>query len=152
MLDVDKHFKDVIARDFFVAMCGEKLGEGIGRAAYVSRIDPNIVIKIESGSGSFQNVFEWETWHEARGTEFEKWFAPCVSISSSGIILLQRRTQPVTGRLPQKMPAFLGDFKRSNYGKYKGKIVAHDYGRSPIMRKGLTRRMTPVTWFDDTTS
>lgn len=141
------YFNSTVERDFFNTLCGKRLGKGIGREVYECRLDPSLVIKIETGAGSFQNIVEWETWDEVVGTEFEKWFAPCVSISGAGVVLVQKKTKVISSnKLPDKMPSFLGDFKQGNFGMYKGHICAHDYGRTRLMEKGLTKRMRPVNW------
>ncbi len=143
-------FKGITEKDFFYTFCGERLGKGIGREVFECRLDPSLVVKIEDHAGSFQNIVEWETWHEVRETEFAKWFAPCVQISSCGIILLQKRTTPKKARFyPKEMPAFLGDYKHTNYGWYKGHLCAHDYGRTRLMTAGLTKRMQSVNWVED---
>lgn len=92
---------------------------------------PDLVAKVETGSGSFQNVQEWEFWQAWCETkDVRRWLAPCADISPCGTILLQERTTPIPpGKFPDKMPDFLTDMKRSNYGLLKGKVVCHDYGR-----------------------
>jgi hypothetical protein len=143
-------FEQIIEKEVFKTLCGDKLGQGIGREVFECSLNKDLVIKIESGSGSFQNVVEWETWEEVRETVHAKWFAPCVGISPCGIVLVQKRTQPMSKRsYPKEMPNFLADFKYTNYGKYKGHVVAHDYGRHMLMTNGLTKRMRPVNWTDD---
>lgn len=137
----------VIHRDLFHMITGKELGRGIARVVYDSGLMPDCVIKCEEGGKSFQNVLEWEIWDRVQGTKFEKWFAPCVEISGNGSVLVQRKTTPAT-RFPEKMPAFLTDFKRTNYGIYKGRLVAHDYGMTLLMENGMTTRMCKAKWWD----
>lgn len=150
-MPVHNHFfTDTVERDFFWEMCGERLGGGMSRDVYSSKSDPSVVIKFETGERQFQNIMENEIWEEVRGTEFEKWFAPVVSISKNGIILIQKRTKPLkANKYPKEMPVFLGDYKHTNYGLYKGHLCAHDYGRTRIMTAGLTKRMQAVNWVHD---
>lgn len=143
-------FQNIVEKDFFWAMCEERLGGGMSRDVYSSRLDPTVVIKFEDGKGHFQNVMEWEAWQEVKDTEFSKWFAPIVGISDCGTILIQKRTKPLKpSRYPLEMPAFLGDFKHTNYGMYKGHLCAHDYGRTRLMTAGLTKRMIHANWVQD---
>ena len=135
---------NAIASDMFALMCGEYLGGGCGREVYVSLLDPNFVIKIETGTGRFQNAMEWRFWEENRGApDFAKWLAPCISISPCGNILVQKRTAPLR-RLEMKkygrLPKFLTDVKMSNFGILGGKLVCHDYGYvSTVLDSGMRK-------------
>ena len=127
---VKTYFEGTIPRDLLRLICGEEIGSGIGRTVYECTIRPDLVVKIETPAGSFQNVLEWEFW---RAWEFDKgmkrWLAPCEAISQCGTILLQQRTTPIPqARLPAKMPKFLTDTKISNFGLWKNRVVCHDYG------------------------
>lgn len=128
-------------------VAGEKLGSGIARTAYVNLLDSTKVVKIEDVSCSFQNVLEWETWQRIQHTKHARWFAPCFSISPCGMVLIQGRTT-TPSRYPPKVPAFLTDLKRSNYGSYKGRFVCHDYGMTLLMENGMTTRMRKASWWD----
>lgn len=114
---------------------------------YVFRPDPTLVIKVEDTAGSFQNIFEYEMWQWARDTKWKNWFAPAVSISSSGIYLLQKRT----GKLiypPKRVPDFMSDFKVENFGVLDKRVVAHDYGLPWSMRQALNKaKLMPVRWW-----
>lgn len=140
-----------VLRDWMQCACGKELGNGIGRRVFVYDLDPRWVIKIEDKSSSFQNVMEWETWDAAkqRGKEFARWLAPCTAISPSGSVLLQKRTTPIPrGKYPKRMPPFLNDFKRSNYGLYEGRVVCHDYGTSLLLDHGFSLKMKKADWWD----
>jgi hypothetical protein len=139
----------VLQSEFTMSMCGRHLGAGIGRRVFEYALNPDThVVKFEDCNGSrFQNVLEWETWQRVKGTRHERWFAPCVWISQSGGILIMRRTtRPV--QFPAKMPAYLCDFKRDNYGLLDGKFVCHDYGTNLLIENGLTSRMRKAEWWD----
>lgn len=136
-----------ISTDLFRLFCGhEVLGVGIARTVYTCPIRPDLVVKVEVPSKSFQNVLEWEFWKTwSHDKLMRRWLAPCEAISQCGSVLLQYRTQPVA-KLPDRMPEFLTDTKRSNYGRFRGRIVCHDYGMvvarvSPALRK--------VDWRDE---
>lgn len=126
-------------------ICHKQIGAGMSRKTYDSIVLPDVVIKFEEASGFFQNQMEWEIWHSVKGTEFSKWFAPCEWISNNGSVLIMKKTTPAT-KYPDKMPAFLADFKKTNYGIYNKKLVCHDYGMSMIIRTGLTKRMKKAFW------
>ncbi len=142
----------VIEQELFDTLCGELIGSGVSREVYECIIDPTLVVKIEDVSDSDrQNIFEWETWREVKETTYAKWFTPCVSLTAYGGILLQKRTKKPSKKsiYPKRMPAFLGDFKYTNYGMYKGRLRVHDYGRNLLMLEGLTGKMRKVDWWDD---
>lgn len=109
---------------------GEKLGEGATRAVYACSLDPTLVVKIEKFERKFHNIGEWEYWQTFQYVkDVSVWLAPCVSISDCGSVLLMKRTNPLltSDKLPTKLPFFLTDFKKENYGKLKNKVVCHDY-------------------------
>jgi hypothetical protein len=135
--------KSVVTSDFFRLMVGDRLGSGIGREVFVMTDDKAKVIKFEAGSHSFQNVMEWETWERLDGTPQAKWLAPCIRISACGTILVMARTEPLPlgFKLPKQVPAFLGDFKRDNYGLLNGKLVCHDYGYTRAIQRGAGKAM-----------
>lgn len=140
---------------------GEELGKGFSRRVYVNNLNKDQVIKYEDeGKHLYQNVMEWVVWCEASDwhLDMKKWLAPCFHISPDGKYLVQARVTPVPKeKLPRLMPAWLNDFKVENFGRYKGRIVACDYGiliQTLIrQRKRGTKRAywgTEITTEDDT--
>lgn len=114
--------------DLFV---GDEIARGTYRTVYAHALDPTLVIKIEHAARCFCNAAEWDIWGEIRDRpEIARWFAPCVAISFSGSVLIQKRTAPLT-KLPAQLPNFLCDIKPANFGRYRGRVVAHDYGNHP---------------------
>ncbi|KAA1057165.1 hypothetical protein [Azospirillum argentinense] len=137
-----------VKNDFIDLFCGKFLGAGIGRQVYELATDPTKVVKVEMASRSFQNAMEWETWDRVKDTPWAKWFAPCHSISPCGIVLIQSRTKPFEAD-PDELPEFFTDLKRTNYGVIDGQVVAHDYGFSLLIERGLKRvRMRKPEWWD----
>lgn len=142
-----EHFESTLAKDVAGHIIGEHIGSGIHRDVYAWELDPKVVCKLEGGAGSFANIREYDVWQEVKNTKFARWFAPVLAISSAGCLLLQARTTPVDiKRLPKKVPAFFTDLKASNWGRYKGRIVCHDYGLHMLLTKGLTNRMRDTNW------
>lgn len=138
-----------IHKEAFWLLCSEKIGSGMGRDVYASKVLPDCVIKCESNAGSFQNQFEWETWQQVKNTPFAKWFAPCKWISACGGVLVMQRTHPIQpGHYPERVPAFLTDLKRTNYGLIGKQVVCHDYGTNLLIQMGLTKRMKKAEWWD----
>jgi len=137
-----------IHHDLFWLICDDEIGRGMSRVVYRSSVLKDFVIKVEDCAGKFQNVIEWETWKRVEGTEFEKWFAPCKWISPNGSVLVQQRTHH-TDNYPARMPVFLADFKRANYGLIGKQIVCHDYGTNLLFERGMSKRMQKVEWWDD---
>jgi len=146
-------------REAFNLLCDEKIGAGMSREVYSSKILPDCVIKVEDGSGQFQNIVEWETWRRVADTPFSRWFAACRWISPNGQILIMERTiRPGPNDFPEQLPAFLCDFKRENFGlsllpdsktgKPSHMFVCHDYGTNQLFEHGMTKRMRKVDWWE----
>lgn len=146
----DDYFKATVERDFFHFMCGDLLGSGASRDVYVFAPDPRFVIKIETGAQSFSNIREWDLWHDAQhmGPEVSKWLAPCVAISACGTVLQQRRTRPAK-TFPDKIPVWMTDTKRQNFGLIGNRFVAHDYGNHLVCNSGLSPRLRKADWWGD---
>lgn len=127
-------------------LMGEFLGSGACRSVYVYLPDPTKVIKImdQPDSTFFQNQLEWEYWHDMPKPQ-RKWLAPCHGISDCGLALVQDRTSPLAEytKLPKKIPTFLHDEHRSNFGMLKGKVVCHDYG---LLNPTYSMRMRKANW------
>ena len=146
-------------RQAFDLLCDERIGYGMSRQVFTSKLLPDCVIKIEDTAGQFQNVVEWETWNRVKGTDASRWFAECRWISNSGAILIMERTRPaIAGEYPEKLPVYLCDFKRTNYGMAgstkrhgapgKEWFVCHDYGTNLLFENGMTKRMRKVEWYE----
>ena len=59
------------------------------------------------------------------------------------------RTRPAGDvQYPDRMPAFLCDFKRRNYGMLADNLVCHDYGTNLLFEHGMTKRMIAARWSD----
>jgi hypothetical protein len=137
--DIDELVGDSVGlrRDLFRLLVGECIGGGAHREVYKLRGREDYVLKAETGSASFYNVLEWETWLAVLGTKFEKYFAPCETISPCGMFLIQERTSPVRD-VPKAKPKFLQDIKPENFGMLKnGRVVCHDYSISWLIRANL---------------
>lgn len=147
-------------REAFHLLCDQRIGGGMSREVYSSKILPDCVIKVEDGAGRFQNIVEWETWQRVMDTPYSRWFAACRWISPNGQILIMERTiPPGPADYPERMPVFLCDYKRTNYGlsqltvaetgKPSHVFVCHDYGTNQLFEHGLTKRMRKVEWWDE---
>lgn len=146
----DSHeYNPVLQAEFMHSALGPWIGTGMCRRVFNNLLDGTAVIKLEDCNGSrFQNVLEWETWCHVKGTEHAIWFAPCLWISASGGILIQRKTSVPT-KFPDKLPLYLTDTKRSNYGMVDGRFVCHDYGTNLLMEWGTSKRTRKVEWRDE---
>lgn len=146
----DGSFSSTVERDFFETFCGQQIGVGGSRDVFTMTQRDDLVVKIETGAQSFSNVIEWQLWHDAceLGDDFaKKWLAPCEYISPSGVILLQKRTTQAE-EYPDKLPVWITDTKRPNFGMYDGRFVCHDYGLHFASHTGLTKRMRKAEWWD----
>lgn len=138
-----------IHKEVFRLLCEDEIGSGMSRRVWTSPFLPGRVVKTEEGSRRFQNVFEWETWNQVKDTKWARWFAPCVTISPcGGVLVMERTSRPTEKQFVARMPVFLTDFKRENYGMLKGRLVCHDYGTNVLMQTGLNDRLKKVEWWD----
>lgn len=137
-----------VLTEFLNVMCGPLLGEGIARKVFACALDPTKVVKIEQGGGSFQNVREWQTWNDLVGTPYAKHLAPCLDISSSGIVLIQSRVEPLSASVASSvLPSFLSDRKRENWGLLKSVLVCCDYGSNLAVNHGAyASKLRRHTW------
>ena len=117
--------------DAFNLLCGDLIGRGIHREVFECRIRPDLVVKVEKDADRrFANVLEMHIWSDFHLYEpVAKWLAPCDYLSYDGRILLQRRVRPLhtNDKLPDKLPAFLSDIKRANFGTLDNRLVCVDY-------------------------
>ena len=124
------NFSERVFQEFADFMLGEFIDSGSSRTVYECLIKPEYVIKVENSKHTFQNVKEWEFWQTWKHDKnARKWLAPCHFISDSGTFLIMERTEPLPkARVPQKVPKFMTDLKKSNFGLLNNKVVCHDYG------------------------
>lgn len=117
--------------DAFNLLCGDKLGNGAHRTVYTCKIRHDLVVKVESDDFRyFANVMEMKFWSDHEHYEkVSRWLAPCTHLSPDGRILLQRRVDPLPSdhQMPPKVPSFLTDLKRENFGILDGQLVCIDY-------------------------
>lgn len=142
-----EYFNGTFPKDLFHLVTGDRLGSGAARETFVFAPDPSKVIKFETRCQSFQNAIEWDLWQFVKDIpNLAKWYAPCRACSNTGSILLMDRTDPLPRgyAMPKRMPSFLTDLKRDNYGLLNGRLVAHDYGTGPAFKFDATPRK--VDW------
>jgi hypothetical protein len=139
--DVWDCFGTTLNREFFHLIVGQTLGAGEFRIVFEHLHRDDLVLKFETHAQSFQNIAEWDFWNDnKKNKRVAQWLAPCEFISPCGIILAMKKTiRPVPADYPKTVPEFLTDLKRTNFGMYEGRLVAHDYGlynvNAPTKRK-----------------
>lgn len=120
-----------VYRDAFNMLAGDKIGEGIHRMVFTCKIRNDLVVKVESDNFRFfANVFEMRFWSENQhNTAISKWLAPCEYMSPDGRIMLQKRARPLhdSDVIPNRLPVFLTDIKKSNFGFIGDQLVCVDY-------------------------
>lgn len=153
MTGITTNFIDLFKQDSFLLgdftdfFCGDRIGEGCSRSVYEYRIDTRYVVKIDR-TNLFNNVAEWDIWQSLKDSDHGKYLAPCLSLSSCGRVMLQRRTHSIKfSQLPDKIPAFFADTKLQNWGRIGKNIVCHDYANHAFYAGG--NRMVKATWRDD---
>lgn len=137
-----------MAREFKWLICGDLLGEGVARKVYSCMLNDAYVVKIERKARSFQNVAEWDTWSWAKGSpRHARWLAPCALISPCGAVMAQRKVVPLRPEeLPTRLPAWLCDLKRENFGLLDGKVVCCDYGTVNSAIRDASTKLVKATW------
>lgn len=132
-----------VFEDTFNMLCGRLLGEGIHRKVFECKLRHDLVVKVEYEENlrPFANVMEMNLWQNA-GTRAQAWLCPCEYLSPDGLVLLQKRVDPIPlgYEMPTHMPSFLTDFKRSNYGLLDGRLVCVDYALNIIEPKMTLRK------------
>lgn len=126
----DKWFNNRVSEDLFDMVAGELLGKGVYRNVYTFLPDDSLVLKVETDSGSFANIREYQMWTTySYNKKLSKWFAPCVQLSNRGQFLLQKKVGVIDGRkLPDKIPPMIADGHLGNWGIYEDRVVCCDYG------------------------
>lgn len=131
-------------------LCGEKLSSGTNRDVYVLKQNSDWVVKIQK-TIYFDNVKEWVLWDVIRFVpSFAKWFAECLIISESGLVLIQRRVEHSMDikKYPKKVPNYFTDFKIENYGWIDNKFVCCDYsGVVDMLSELMTNKTKSVKWW-----
>lgn len=142
------HRSELMYRDLLSVIRGPKLGQGVARKVYQMKSNSRLVLKIETGAESFQNMAEWEMWSWVDGRpKISRWFAPCRHISSCGLFLIQDYVEPIRdSERPPLLPSFLSDLKRENFGMLDGKIVCADYGTVLSAIRDMPMRMKKAIW------
>lgn len=142
-----------VLRDALALFCDTPLGEGRARSVFVLGTDATRVVKIETVAGSFQNIVEWETWRNLVESRYAAFLAPCYAISPCGTALVQARVKPLPDDSDPlmralRLPDFLTDHKRENYGVYEGRVVACDYGSNLTINHGaFASKMRKPEWW-----
>lgn len=125
---------------------GVWLGSGGSRHVYRMRYNEQRVVKIAQSS-VWANVEERNTWEAVRGTEVERWFACVHSLTDLGVVLIQDYVPDLPCGV-YRIPAFLTDLKRSNFGigVYKGEpqVVCRDYGLHLLREIGMSKKL--IRW------
>jgi hypothetical protein len=140
-------------------ICNNPLNYGSSRTVYECFLVEGCVVKVQNEIYLFDNIAEWKVWCAVQFTEHARWFARCKYIGSDGRLLIQEKTRPPgAGEWPDKIPAFLTDIKRENFGMVTRKneksgedeelFVCHDYALHLLLEKGMTKKMQTVDWLE----
>lgn len=129
-------------------LIGNYIGEGEYRTVYECCLRDDLVAKIEKPEKrhAFANVHEFSIWQEYKEIEAVRmWLAPIYIMSDCAQILLQSKVSsvPVDFVWPDKLPSFLGDIKRENFGWFENRLVCIDYANTVFK---ANTRMKAVKW------
>lgn len=140
----------VVTRDLLDALLGDFIGRGCTRTVFEHRHRSDLVVKVETNAGSFDNIREHDIWHEVSDPKVKKWLAPCVWISGCGIVLMQEKTtRPLMREMPERIPNWLYDTKLGNWGHLGKRIVCHDYANHCALRRGAKAVLKKADWWDE---
>jgi len=136
-----------VLEDAFSLLCGELIGEGSTRRVFECKIRPDLVVKVEEAEyRNFANVVEQKLFDDTQHIKkLSQWLAPCEFLSPDGRVLLQKKCDPVPSgfKLPEKLPHFLCDLKRENFGIFEGRLVCIDYA---IYDVSISSRLVKAVW------
>ena len=130
-----------------------QIGQGLYRKVFSLQNNPDWVVKLElDGPTPHNNMMEFAVW---TACEFydpgKQWLAPCWEIYNEGRILVQRKveTPPDDFEWPERVPNWLTDLKKQNFGLLDGRLVSCDYGCDLPLAKGISKRMKKAEWWDE---
>jgi hypothetical protein len=136
-----------VFEDCFNLLCGDKIGEGYYRTVYNCKLRPDLVVKVDNDIlREFSNVQEMKIWCSFQNKKsIARWLAPCEFLSPDGRLLLQKKCDAVPShyKLPKRLPLFLQDIKRENFGIFEGRLVCLDYA---IVTPILDNKLETVDW------
>lgn len=135
--------------DLIQSMLGVHIGSGETRTVYEYALDPEYVIKVEPVMHG-HNISEYDLWKFfGQADDYEKWvldwFAPVKWISPGGHLLCMKRTNPGVGEhWPEKIPKFMSDLHKNNFGFIDDQFVCHDYAY--LKEFIYSEKMQKVKW------
>lgn len=125
--------------------CGKELGSGVTRRVFEFKPDSRYVVKIQYRDSALHNCAEFHIWNENWYAPLQNMLAPCLWISNSGRILIQRRVSfRSQNRYPDRLPVCFTDLKVTNYGWIGKRFVCCDYAGLKF-RIGRHRK---IKWWD----
>lgn len=140
--------------EFLDCVVDQCIDNGASRRVYSTPLQfegKDVVIKVETGDmANSQNIEEIRVWEELVGTRWEGWLAPIFKHSRDGRVLIMQKTQPVImATLPDRVPRFFTDCKRTNFGTIEGRTVCHDYGLNSLSVDGQGNYWKQPEWRDE---
>ena len=133
--------------DFKEILLGKKLGRGAYRDVYECALNKEYVVKVENDNNGFSNAREWKLWEHVEYSPFEKFFAPCISISDTGLILIQKKVVQ-NDKLPETVAHFFTDVKPENFGWIGKNFVCCDYGSIGYQHVWSEKKTKKPHWKD----
>lgn len=125
-------YPDDTVQQIIDKVCGELIGFGCYRDVYELKGNPRYVVKVERdmSKGRFANAMEYRNWCDLRWwTYLDGWLCPCVRITETSQVLVQKRAKPVKSvdQLPVMVPSIFTDLKPGNFGFIGKRAVIVDY-------------------------
>lgn len=140
----------IITRELANFFLGDYIGCGISRYVFNFAHNSKYVVKVDA-SDLNANVLENDIWDRVKNDpKLNSWFAPVVSLSRCGRIMLQQKCKTgVSDNLyPKFVPEFFQDKKYENWGMYRGKIVCFDYPSVKMFNPTRFKLVKSNFWHD----
>jgi hypothetical protein len=135
----------------YESLLGDIIDIGGGRKVFENTNDSSTVIKVlktkkERKKTLTANEIEWNTWNKYKGSHFEQFLCPCVSISENKVYLVQKKAKmldpgkhykrsiEVWRNLPDEIRRLPDSRWYKNWGMFEGRYVIVDYGRNDFRR------------------
>lgn len=131
---------------------GKVIGSGATRVVYECVQDPSLLIKVpktlehartkserdyvQNYDTQSVNYLEWTIWNAVKDTQYEKYFFPCICLTTEGYLVMKKAQVPLSEstsiqslRCLLRNKLCMADTGGTrNFGLYNGRPVLLDYG------------------------
>ena len=150
----------ILYDDAIDLLCGKEIASGSSRTVFECTLMPGYVVKVEKDCSKHRNIMEFQAWESVcHVPEIARYFAKIHMMSANGRILIMEKTvRPGPNDWPDKLPVFITDRKKDNFGMIRVKsvdtgehewiFVCHDYGHHCLHENGMSKRMSKANFWE----